>query len=525
MIGLVWLNATLVVIADFVQGQPQPLLDLGISLAIAILCLGIWRQDRTGTQTMMATAIANAVLVSMLVYAFRGSPLQSDMHMYFFAVLAIMTMWVYLPAIIAFSAVVAVHHTAFYFLFPFAVFSGDSDFSRVVLHAAVLVFETAALAILIRIVTTSMKSAESLAQEAQEAQAAGEALRIDNLKIQTTAAEERIQAFETAEKEAKATMKRAIRGLELALTRLAKGELNFQIDEPFDEAFEGLRQHLNDTIRQFADVLASVVEAVVIIDGNSREISASANDLSRRTESQAASLEETAAALGSLTSNIQQTSENTLKAHGMARTATDNAAHSSTVVTEAEDAMRRIEESSGKIASIISVIDEIAFQTNLLALNAGVEAARAGEAGKGFAVVAQEVRELAQRSANAAREIKQLISASSSEVEGGVRLVRNAGSALQSISGSIQDIGTLIGTIADAAKDQSLGLKDVNSAIGDMDKTTQQNAAMVEESTAAAMTLAAQAEQLKQMVDHFTLPERGRQNRTASRSEPLRMSA
>ncbi|MCM2438667.1 methyl-accepting chemotaxis protein [Agrobacterium vitis] len=521
IITMVWINAALVAIAAILHEQSQALLDIGISLAMALLCLFFWRQDKTGSQTMMATAIANAVLVAMLVYEFRGSSLQIDMHMYFFAVLAISAMWIYLPAIIAFSLVVAIHHTAFYFVVPFAVFPGSSDFSRVILHAAILIFETAALAILIHILTSSTRKAEDLTLKAQEAQAASEALRMDNLKMQTQAAEERILTFETAEKDANAKLKQATLGLEQALTRLAKGELNFRLDEPFDQQFEGLRHHLNDTIQQFGHVLSSVVDTVVIIDDNSREIASGANDLSRRTESQAATLEETAASLDVLTSNIQQSTDNTLKAHAMANKATENAVQSSTVVTEAEDAMRRIEESSGKISSIISVIDEIAFQTNLLALNAGVEAARAGEAGKGFAVVAQEVRELAQRSAQAAREIKQLIAASSSEVDNGVRLVRNTGSTLQSISSNIQEIGILIGSIAASAKDQSSGLKDINSAVSQMDQTTQQNAAMVEQTTAASSAMASQAQQLKRMVEHFSLPRQTRKTQAAH----LRLSA
>ncbi len=193
------------------------------------------------------------------------------------------------------------------------------------------------------------------------------------------------------------------------------------------------------------------------IDGGAQEIAAAANDLSQRTERQAASLEQTAAALDQITSNVSSAHQRTEEARRIAAQANLSADRSVEVVSNAVNAIHRIETSSKQIASIIGVIDEIAFQTNLLALNAGVEAARAGEAGKGFAVVAQEVRELAQRSANAAREIKGLIQNSSSEVEGGVKLVRDAGEALQMIGGFIVDINAHMDAIATSAKEQSVG--------------------------------------------------------------------
>ncbi len=213
------------------------------------------------------------------------------------------------------------------------------------------------------------------------------------------------------------------------------------------------------------------------IDSGTREIASGAQDLSKRTEQQAASLEETAAALDEITANVTTASKRTDEARNVAHEANVSAERSASVVSEAEQAMRRIEDSSEQISNIISVIDEIAFQTNLLALNAGVEAARAGEAGKGFAVVAQEVRELAQRAATAAKEIKGLIEKSSAEVGTGVRLVLETGQSLKSISDHVSRINQLMEAIATSAREQSTGLGEINTAVNQMDQSTQQNAA------------------------------------------------
>ena len=236
-----------------------------------------------------------------------------------------------------------------------------------------------------------------------------------------------------AEAAAQARLSEATAGLAAGLRRLAAGDLAFELTDPFAPDFEALRHDLNGAVAQLRNTLRTVAHSTTSIDTGSREISQSAEDLSRRTEQQAASLEETAAALDQITVNVSNSSKRADEARTISIEANRSAAHSGRVVADAVNAMQRIETSSTKISNIIGVIDEIAFQTNLLALNAGVEAARAGEAGRGFAVVAQEVRELAQRSATAAKEIKDLISNSTSEVESGVKLVRDTGEALKTI--------------------------------------------------------------------------------------------
>ncbi|KQW32296.1 chemotaxis protein [Rhizobium sp. Root274] len=290
-----------------------------------------------------------------------------------------------------------------------------------------------------------------------------------------------------------------------ALKRLCSGDFGFQLTDPFAPEFEFLRHDLNRSVTQLCDTFKEISASVEVIGQGTREIGQGVSDLSKRTESQAASLEETAAALEEITANVTSSAQRAQEAREVAGNAKANAESSGNVVAQAVDAMSRIEDSSSKISNIIGVIDEIAFQTNLLALNAGVEAARAGEAGRGFAVVAQEVRELAQRSAKAAKEIKDLIQNSAAEVSSGVKLVSDTGGALRTISKLIVDINDHVVAISTAAREQSTGLSEVNGAVNGMDQTTQQNAAMVEESSAAAATLASEAMKLRGMIGQFNL--------------------
>ncbi|WP_313602065.1 methyl-accepting chemotaxis protein [Rhizobium sp.] len=300
-------------------------------------------------------------------------------------------------------------------------------------------------------------------------------------------------------------MAEATNGLATGLKHLSSGDLTFQLSRAFAQEFESLRADFNATVSQLRGTLGSVAQATSSIDSGSREVSQSADDLSKRTEQQAASLEETAAALDQITTNVSNSSKRAEEARTVAIQANESARQSGVVVANAVNAMERIEESSGQISNIIGVIDDIAFQTNLLALNAGVEAARAGEAGKGFAVVAQEVRELAQRSAQAAKEIKDLIGKSSVEVETGVKLVSETGTALKTIENYIVTINQHMDSIATSSREQSVGLAEVNTAVNQMDQVTQQNAAMVEEANAAGATLATESGRLRELVSQFQL--------------------
>ncbi|MGV3552235.1 methyl-accepting chemotaxis protein [Rhizobium sp.] len=286
---------------------------------------------------------------------------------------------------------------------------------------------------------------------------------------------------------------------------LAEADLTQSMNGQYRGAFAELQANVNGTMEVLGSTIQQIRNSGHTINGNTVELSSAANDLSRRTEQQAASLEEAAAALDEITATVRSTSERAREVKGMMVVTQESAGKSGAIVRNAVDAMSRIEQSSGKISQILSVIDEIAFQTNLLALNAGVEAARAGEAGRGFAVVAQEVRELAQRSASAAKEIKTLIGQSEVEVSSGVDLVRSTGDALMEIEGLVNRVTDHINTISKATEEQSSALAEINSSVNHMDQMTQQNAAMVEETTAASMSLSEQARQLHELLERFRL--------------------
>ena len=288
-----------------------------------------------------------------------------------------------------------------------------------------------------------------------------------------------------------------------SLKRLSAGDLTARVDAQFSGGYQAIKDDFNQAIDSLREAMSSIAGATGGINSGSDEISSASDDLSRRTEQQAASLEQTAAALDQITATVKRSAEGARQASTAASGARVDATRSGEVMRDAVAAMGEIEKSSGQITQIIGVIDEIAFQTNLLALNAGVEAARAGDAGKGFAVVAQEVRALAQRSAEAAKEIKALIASSRSQVEHGVKLVGDTGKALTGIVSKVTEIDELISEIARSSQEQATGLNQVNTAVNQMDQVTQQNAAMVEEATAAAATLKSQAGDLAQLIGRF----------------------
>jgi methyl-accepting chemotaxis protein len=312
-------------------------------------------------------------------------------------------------------------------------------------------------------------------------------------------------ASEAARAEEARQVQSAVTALGQGLNRLSEGNLTATIDQPFRGDLETLRQDFNHTVERLQSVLASFRDNSSSIQSNSQQMRGAADDLAKRTEQQAASLEETSAALDQITVTVRTATQRAEEASQMVGETRTNAEESGRIVREAVEAMARIENASSEIGKIINVIDEIAFQTNLLALNAGVEAARAGEAGKGFAVVAQEVRELAQRAAGAAKDIKVLVGRSSTEVGTGVRLVQETGEALGRIGTDVVRINEHMTSIVMAAREQSTGLQEINTAIGQLDQMTQQNAAMVEETNAASHTLAQDAEGLTALIGQFKL--------------------
>jgi methyl-accepting chemotaxis protein len=317
--------------------------------------------------------------------------------------------------------------------------------------------------------------------------------------------EEERRAMELRRARAEEEQNAVVAALGLGLSRLSDGDMTFRLRESLAPEYERLRENFNGALDQLQQTLVSVRQAASGIHSGTEEISHASDDLSRRTEHQAASLEETAAALDEVTATVRKAAQGAIDAREAAEGASGEAERSGAIVTDATAAMEEIERSSTEISQIIGVIDEIAFQTNLLALNAGVEAARAGDAGRGFAVVASEVRALAQRSAQAAKEIKTLIGASSEHVKRGVHLVGQTGDTLHRIVERVAGVNALVGEIAGSAREQATALVEVNTAINQMDQVTQQNAAMVEETTAASHALAQQADGLRTLIARFRL--------------------
>ena len=351
--------------------------------------------------------------------------------------------------------------------------------------------EMGELARAVEVFKTNAIERQALEAEAQGNRAATEAER-------GRAAADKARAAET--------QAAAMRSLGGALTQLAEGDLTVRLDAGFPTEFAKIRDDFNHAADRLMQVVRAVVEDAVAIRSGANEITIASEDLSKRTGQQAASLEETAAAVDGITATLKNSAEGARRASKVVASADSEANRGAIVVKQAVEAMDAIAKSSQQIGQIIGVIDEIAFQTNLLALNAGVEAARAGDAGRGFAVVASEVRALAQRSAEAAREIKSLISASGAAVGSGVKLVAETGAALERILAQVSEINRDVADIASGVHEQATGLGAVNEAINEMDRSTQKNAAMAEQSTAASLGLFQQAEQLGALVDQFRLP-------------------
>ncbi|MBI1172832.1 methyl-accepting chemotaxis protein [bacterium] len=484
---LLWAHVPLVAALGYVLGT-DGLTCAALLVVIAGIVTVQMRQQGSVLSVQMSASAGLAIAVSAIVYLLRGHPWQADSHMIFFAAFALTAVFCDWRPIATFAIVIAVHHLVLNFTFTAAIFPGQASLGRVTLHAVVLVVEAVPLIWLATVLVRLFTSADALVTQARAAEL--EAMSLAEAQ--------------TAEREA---LRRVVGSLGSGLKDLSSGNLTRPITQAFASDYEPLRVDFNTAVANLSDTIMQVIDASHSIRARSAEISGASEDLSRRTENQAAALEETAAALDELTSSVRLAAGGARDVEEIVREARERAEESKVVVEGAVAAMSEIEASSQQISQIIGSIDDIAFQTNLLALNAGVEAARAGDAGRGFAVVASEVRALAQRSSDAAKEIKSLISASARHVGRGVDQVGKAGDALNTMLGSVVGISTHVSSIAAAAGEQSSGLAEINVGVSQLDQVTQQNAAMVEESTAASLALRADAAGLADIVAMFKVPQ------------------
>ena len=472
-----WAHIVLILGVGLWIGSPKMVQALGLSAMLSLAGSMSLALLGNGPATRCVVAAGFAMQAACLTFMASGHGWQIDMHMYFFAALAITVALFDVRAVFVAAGTIALHHLLLNFIAPSLVFPAGADLARVVLHAVIVVFQTAALLLIISNFTAAMEQAENKSNETVEA------------RKQIEADADETQA--------------AVDELAAGLSALAAGDLRRRLSDSFPSRYNRLRDDFNESMEKLEHVMSEVIQHTQDISNSSNEISQAADSLARRSETQAADIEQTAAMLNDITETVHSTAEISEKADATAGATRNRAESSGEVMSGAIGAMGDIEKSSEQIAQIVSVIDEIAFQTNLLALNAGVEAARAGDAGRGFAVVATEVRDLAGRSSRAANEIGEIISKSQRQVERGVELVRRTGDELRNIQSEVVEVSASTSEITTATKQQSVAIESVNKTLNQVSHVTQQNAAMVEESTAASHALSRKAASLRGLVGHF----------------------
>jgi methyl-accepting chemotaxis protein len=506
LLALIGLHVALIAAVLLMLGRPWVTPAAG-AFGFALAAALVWARDPRGLAGRLMIGVALVGQISVLLAAMSGHRWQVDVHMYYFAGLAILAIYCDWRVILAGAGAVAAHHLLLNFLLPAAIYPDGGDFPRVVLHAVILILEAGALIWLSHNIVAmfgvkrdyreaeaaiaAMSQAQAAERSAREAAARADA---EQAALRERVAEEQAQVFQAMGE---------------GLSRLSHGDLAWRLREAFPADYEPLREEFNAAIARLHEAMAVVVEAVEAMTTDSSEIGAAADGLSRHAETQATTMQQAAAALGGLAVAARDAALGAGQAHRAVAAARTEAQESGGVVAEAIEAMGDVERSAGEIGQIIGLIDEIAFQTNLLALNAGVEAARAGEAGRGFAVVASEVRALAQRSADAAREIKALISTSGDQVTRGVTLVRRTGEALVRIVAQIGEANALVAAISETSDLQARSLTEVNAAVTQLDEAAQQTAAMIDRSTAASHDMVDESRGLADLLAHFDLGQPG----------------
>lgn len=476
--------ATVIVIVH-AAARGGDMISIGLALALAAMPAMIALTGRDDQTARLIVGSSVAAYPMIFVAQMSGSSWQIDMHMTFFATLAMITILADWRPVLVGAVLAAVHHLATNYIAPSLVFPDGASLLRVVLHAVVVVAETGALLFL------------TVQLERLLVSAAAERAERERIQQDAAAERDRISREQVG----------VIEKLGERLNRLAKGDLTARINTAFPSEYDQLRQALNQAIGELETMVRSVTEVSSNIRLGSAEIRSASDDLSRRTEEQASAIERNSVTTRSLAEQITGSARDAEDLRDLIEQARKRAEESGHVVGDAVDAMQQIEQSAGEIQQIVTLIDGISFQTNLLALNAGVEAARAGDAGKGFAVVASEVRALAQRSSEAASTIRDLIAASATQVTRGVALVGETGEKLGKIVEGVEEIGEKMVLLTNSSHTHAAELRDVDSNFRRLDQFTQQNAAMVEQSNAAAHNLANESETLIELVRHFATSE------------------
>ena len=480
-----------------------------ICALVAVACLALPQRAKPLGRTVIGVMLM--AQVSLLVAAAGNHPWQIDMHMTYFAALALLVIYCDAFVIAAAAATVALHHLSLSYLLPTAVFPGSSSLGRVAVHAVILVAEASVLMGVIASFNRMMSVAQRALGEARQAAADTETAHAE-LAEARQAAQDGERAVALAEGHARQSV---IDAFSAAAERLARGDLSHGIEERFVADYEPLRATFNSALARLAEVMAVIESRGADLRGGADLMAEAMRELSTRNENQHGMLEEAAVALSQITGAVQQSAVGASDTALVAGRTRGEVTASGEAMAQAVAAMGEIEKSSRQIGQIIGVIDEIAFQTNLLALNAGVEAARAGDAGRGFAVVASEVRALAQRSADAAKEIKALIGAATSQVEFGSTLITRTDGMLQRVIGQVAEIDTLVSSIAQSAQQQAVGLGQISTSVNAMGEIVDQSVVMVESAVLSTRALNDEAGQLKAMLDQFKLPERIAQARAA----------
>lgn len=494
LVGVCWLVTILVLVGSMIAGSGFAPVLLALALvAVPTLLVMAGKDDGVARIAMGATL---PLFSAVLLYQWSGATWQVDLHMTFFALIAMLPMLVDWRPIVAATVVTALHHLLLSYIAPSLVFGATGDLLRVVLHAVILLVETGVLIALVHKLSQVMIQQEA-AQEEKE--------RV------TLAAERERESAEAERRE-------VVEEIGAAMQALARGDLGHRLNRRFPPLFEELREDFNRSVGDLAALVSQVSRASSVIQAGSAEMRTASNDLAMRTEQQAARVEQAGSTMQRLVEAARDTAQSAASVNAALDQAQQSANDGQHVVSRAMATMELVEKSAQEIRQIITLIDGIAFQTNLLALNAGVEAARAGDAGKGFAVVANEVRALAQRSADAAKDIRALITTSNEQVSTGVALASASGDALRQIVGEVSQISELVEEIAEAAQKQSSNVEEISAMMNSMDQFTQQNASMVEQSTASTHSLSGETQRLVEQLRRFEM------SRTGSAS-PARMQS